>query len=271
MFAQGAVKLAESLAEGGLGGCNARAAIVRAQFYHHDVGLVAPEIPPRRVGHVECPQDALAHGQVGGFLFVAPVTDNALTRMGREHVIGIETARHDAAPCQVAVLGLGGERLRDGFPLGTVAARVRVADELDQPRRGGRQVEQGTVGLDAVERRAPLFGFGAFLHRHGMRPRRKPFGEGHARRGSLDGRLTVQASVDEYVVVITPGIRSTHRAAAAVETEREMTAAPVERQTAVVVFGGAAGKADLVRTGFIEAHVAAGHADPRRRAQCQRE
>ena len=70
-------------------------------------------------------------------LHVAPVTDNALSRMGREHVIGIETARHDAAPCQVAVLGLGGERLRGGFPLGTVAARVRVADELDQPRRAG--------------------------------------------------------------------------------------------------------------------------------------
>lgn len=95
------------------------------------------------------------------------------------------------ARSQFSVSGVKGSET--GFPLGTVAARVRVADELDQPRRGGRQVEQGTVGLDAVERRAPLLGFGAFLHRHGMRPRRKPFGEGHARRGSLDGRLTVQA------------------------------------------------------------------------------
>lgn len=142
MLAQGAVYLAESLAEGGFGRRNARAAIVRTQFHHHDVGLVAPEIPPRCVRHVECPQDTLAHGDVRRLLLVAPVTDDALPRMCRKHVIGIETAGYDAAPGQVAVLGLGGERLRDGFPLGTVAARVRVADELDQPRRGGRQVEQ---------------------------------------------------------------------------------------------------------------------------------
>ena len=236
MFAQGAVKLTECLAEGGLGGCNARAAIVRAQFYHHDIGLIGPEIHRGEsvMSNVRRMRWRIVRSEVS--FFIGPVTDDPLPRMGREHVIGIETARHDAAPMPGRSSRSRGEGLRDGFSFGTVAARMRVADELDQPRRGGRQVEQGTVGLDAVERRAPLLGFGAFLHRHGMRPGASPFGEGHARRGSLNGRLAVQAPVDEYVVVVTPGIRSTHRAAAAVETEREMTAAPVERQAAVAVF-----------------------------------
>ena len=161
---------------------------------------------------------------------------------------------HPHARSQFSVSRKG---LLDRFALGAVAAGVRVADKFDVARAGCGERKQCPVGFDAAERRAALFALGAFLYQYGMRPAFEPLGQHDGRIGPGGGGDAGVPAVDEYVVVVAARVRGPHGAARALESEREVAAAPVERQRSPGALCGAAREADFGRVGGGEHRAAA--------------
>ena len=139
-----------------------------------------------------------------------------------------------------------------GSAFGSVAAGQRVADELDVASGRWRCGEQPSVPCESecVERRAPLFALGAFLHSQRVLSLAESFGQHHEgiRAECRDDAGIV--SVEGQVVVIPFRVRDAHGQRTACETAFEIGSAPVETHAAagrlrtshIPDFGGCGGQ-----------------------------
>lgn len=266
-FTQIAAHAPESLPEHTLRRHDVRTQIVGSQLDDHNIGFIALKIPSGIGDLVERTHHAVGHGYLRSRFRIAPIAHDPPSRMSDQHVIRIEVAGRNAGPSQVAILGPGRKRLAGRQPLGSVTAGMRVADKLDQPPRCGRRRQQPAVGLYRVERRSPLLGFGPLLNRHGVRSAAEFSDKRDDRGPALDRHRAIELTIDEDIVVVTPGVRSAHRASRTVETERKMAAAPIERQAAGGVSGGTPYKADQLRIRPAGTRPAAGRTGPGRQEQ----
>ena len=210
--------------------------VVRSQVYHYDVGPVrrSGEIPGRQGRLVERVAETVGHRILRHGVPVAVVARRSASRVGDERVVGAEVAGHDAAERLVAVFGFGFEGfvLRTAF--GSVAAGQRVADELDVASGRWRCGEEPSVPCESecVERRAPLFALGAFLHSQRVLSLAESFGQYHEgiRAECRDDAGIV--SVEGQVVVIPFRVRDAYGQRTACETAFEIGSAPVETHAA---------------------------------------